>query len=208
MRLSDDLLPQWYRLVMARPPPEGDPMEAKLALAQVHRHPIARRRGRPGCGGSLHARRAGGPGTRRRPRIAASSRRSSASAGTNGLAFRPLDQRGAPLDFSGGGPHERTDRIRARRPSSGPRRSPSAGRKTPICPLDRPLDAATILGLPTRAVLKSPCKRADWRAPRATDTSDTFGSFLGLRCESEAFLRRQDTATVFENSTACTNAET
>ena len=34
MRLSDDLLPQWYELVMDQPPPEGDPLEAKLALAR------------------------------------------------------------------------------------------------------------------------------------------------------------------------------
>jgi tyrosyl-tRNA synthetase len=34
MRLSDDLLPQWYELVMGQPPPQGDPLEAKLALAR------------------------------------------------------------------------------------------------------------------------------------------------------------------------------
>jgi tyrosyl-tRNA synthetase len=34
MRISDDLLPQWYELVMEQPAPEGDPLEAKLALAR------------------------------------------------------------------------------------------------------------------------------------------------------------------------------
>jgi tyrosyl-tRNA synthetase len=34
MRISDDQLEQWYALVMERPPPEGDPFEAKLALAR------------------------------------------------------------------------------------------------------------------------------------------------------------------------------
>jgi tyrosyl-tRNA synthetase len=34
MRISDDLLPQWYELVMERPAPEGDPLEAKLELAR------------------------------------------------------------------------------------------------------------------------------------------------------------------------------
>ncbi len=34
MRIPDDLLPEWYRLVMEREPPAGDPMEAKLALAR------------------------------------------------------------------------------------------------------------------------------------------------------------------------------
>jgi tyrosyl-tRNA synthetase len=34
MRLSDELLPQWYELVLEEPPPSGDPLEAKLRLAR------------------------------------------------------------------------------------------------------------------------------------------------------------------------------
>ena len=34
MRISDDQLEQWYALVMERPLSEGDPLEAKLALAR------------------------------------------------------------------------------------------------------------------------------------------------------------------------------
>jgi tyrosyl-tRNA synthetase len=34
MRISDDLLEEWYRLVVERPVPDGDPLEAKLALAR------------------------------------------------------------------------------------------------------------------------------------------------------------------------------
>jgi tyrosyl-tRNA synthetase len=34
MRISDDLLPQWYELVMEQPAPDGDPLEAKLELAR------------------------------------------------------------------------------------------------------------------------------------------------------------------------------
>ncbi len=34
MRIPDSLLEQWYRLVMEQPPPEGDPLEAKLELAR------------------------------------------------------------------------------------------------------------------------------------------------------------------------------
>jgi tyrosyl-tRNA synthetase len=34
MRISDDLLEEWYRLVVEAPPPGGDPLEAKLALAR------------------------------------------------------------------------------------------------------------------------------------------------------------------------------
>src|SRR5690242_1899771 len=34
MRISDEQLPQWYELVMEQPPPQGDPLEAKLELAR------------------------------------------------------------------------------------------------------------------------------------------------------------------------------
>ena len=34
MRIPDELLEEWYRLVAERPVPEGDPLEAKLALAR------------------------------------------------------------------------------------------------------------------------------------------------------------------------------
>jgi tyrosyl-tRNA synthetase len=34
MRISDDQLPEWYRLVLERPEPTGDPLEAKLELAR------------------------------------------------------------------------------------------------------------------------------------------------------------------------------
>jgi len=34
MRIPDELLPEWYRLVLEREPPAGDPMEAKLELAR------------------------------------------------------------------------------------------------------------------------------------------------------------------------------
>ena len=34
MRISDEQLQQWYELVLEQPPPDGDPLEAKLALAR------------------------------------------------------------------------------------------------------------------------------------------------------------------------------
>ena len=34
MRIPDTLLPEWYRLVVEAPMPEGEPMEAKLELAR------------------------------------------------------------------------------------------------------------------------------------------------------------------------------
>jgi tyrosyl-tRNA synthetase len=35
MRIPDSLLEEWYRLVLERPVPEGEPMDAKLALARA-----------------------------------------------------------------------------------------------------------------------------------------------------------------------------
>jgi tyrosyl-tRNA synthetase len=34
MRISDEQLPEWYGLVLEQDPPDGDPLEAKLALAR------------------------------------------------------------------------------------------------------------------------------------------------------------------------------
>jgi tyrosyl-tRNA synthetase len=35
MRIPDSMLEDWWRLVAERPVPEGDPLEAKLALARL-----------------------------------------------------------------------------------------------------------------------------------------------------------------------------
>jgi tyrosyl-tRNA synthetase len=47
MSIPDSLLGQWYRLVMEAPPPDGDPLEAKLALA---RFIVARSHGEEAAG--------------------------------------------------------------------------------------------------------------------------------------------------------------
>jgi tyrosyl-tRNA synthetase len=47
MSIPDSLLEQWYRLVMEAPPPEGDPLEAKLELA---RFIVARSHGEKAAG--------------------------------------------------------------------------------------------------------------------------------------------------------------
>ena len=62
MRISDALLPEWYRLVLEEELPRGtDPLEAKLAAGPPHRRALSRRRRcRPG-GGALHSRRPRGP---------------------------------------------------------------------------------------------------------------------------------------------------
>ena len=57
MRIPDELLPDWWRLVAEQEPPAGDPMESKLALAQLDRRALARGGGRRGGRGALHARR-------------------------------------------------------------------------------------------------------------------------------------------------------
>ncbi len=47
MRIPDEQLEDWYRLVLERPVPDGEPMEAKLALARGDRRAVARGGGRP-----------------------------------------------------------------------------------------------------------------------------------------------------------------
>ena len=64
MRIPDELLPEWWRLVAEQEPPAGDPMESKLALA---RWIVARSHGEEaadGGRGALHARRAAARGAR------------------------------------------------------------------------------------------------------------------------------------------------
>ncbi len=46
MRIPDELLPDWFRLVVEQEPPEGEPMDAKLALA---RFIVARSHGADGA---------------------------------------------------------------------------------------------------------------------------------------------------------------
>ena len=55
MRVPDELLPEWYRLVWERELPAGDPLEAKLALARFIVAPLVGRGGRARRRGPLHA---------------------------------------------------------------------------------------------------------------------------------------------------------
>src|SRR2546429_8374270 len=74
MRIPDELLPEWYRLVMEREPPAGDPLEAKLELARF----IVRRSHGEGGGrrGGGHLTRLVRRGRAPRPaRVPAPSRR-------------------------------------------------------------------------------------------------------------------------------------
>ena len=77
MRIPDELLADWWRLVAEREPPAGDPMESKLALARCDRRALARarRRRRPprstsrgsSASGEAPEEVAGGRAARRRP---------------------------------------------------------------------------------------------------------------------------------------------
>ena len=104
MRIPDDLLEQWYRLVMESDddPLADDPMSAKLALARWIVSSLARGGGGRGRRGALHARRARGTGPGGRARGGAATRRPAPSAGPSGRALRALDERRAPADLPGG----------------------------------------------------------------------------------------------------------
>ncbi len=122
MRISDELLPDYYRLVMERDPAEigDDPMEAKLRARSLRRRPLARgerRRGgrgalRPGCPSPRGARgravhRALGRGRRRRRRL---------PAGHAGQIHGDLvGERGEAADRPGGRQAGRSARRRAQR---------------------------------------------------------------------------------------------
>ena len=62
MRISDDLLGEWYRLVLQEALPDGaDPLEAKLALARPDRDALRTGDEAAPCGGgALHPGRARG----------------------------------------------------------------------------------------------------------------------------------------------------
>src|SRR4051812_30951917 len=53
MRISDDQLPEWYRLVMDQEPPAGGPLEAQLALARRIAAPAHGGAGGRAAGGDL-----------------------------------------------------------------------------------------------------------------------------------------------------------
>ncbi len=68
MRIPDELLPEWYRLVVEAAPPAGRADGGEARARALHRAPLARRRGGRGCGGALHPGRARGRGPERRSR--------------------------------------------------------------------------------------------------------------------------------------------
>ena len=162
MRIPDSQLEEWYRLVLERDVPAGEPMEAKLALARAI---AARSHGADAAdAAAAHFTRVvrEGQAPDEVPDAALPAGRSRPSARASGLSLRPLDERGAPSDLPGRRQAER----RRRRPSSisratrwSERRSRQASAASPGCakPVDSAGVSATVPRPPERVgVAKSP----------------------------------------------------
>ncbi len=124
MRISDDLLEEWYRLVVEQPVPDGDPLEAKLALA---RWIVARSHGEEAArAAEEHFTRVVREGRAPDdvPEHALPAGRSCAPPGRARRRVRAVDERGASADRPG--------RRQGRRPGSvrSGRRTLDARRRT------------------------------------------------------------------------------
>ena len=157
MRISDDAARRsgtgssW-----SEPAPGGDPLEAKLALARVHRRALARRGG--GAGRRRRTSRASCARERRPDEVpdgAAAGRRSRASAGAARRRVRDVDERGAAADRATG-PSRSTARSSRELdlPARTARKCACSGREAPLRPLDTRLTVAIIPRLPERAAWK------------------------------------------------------
>ena len=137
MRIPDSQLDEWYRLVLERDVPAGEPMEAKLALA----HAIAARSHgeEAAAAAAAHFTRVVREGqapdevSGRGP----AGRGSRPSAGTSRLGLRPLDERGAPADRPGRRQAGRNRGDRARSPAWLAGRCDAPGGQAPLRPTAR-----------------------------------------------------------------------
>ena len=137
MRISDDLLEEWYRLVVQEPVPPGDPLEAKLALARWIVDALARRGGRTRGRGSLHA-------CRPRGSRAGRGARARACRPETRCTFRPCSSEAFGLSTSdvrrlvaqGGVKVDGPCGRRARSAASGARRRARAGGQAALRPAD------------------------------------------------------------------------
>jgi tyrosyl-tRNA synthetase len=149
MRLPDEMLADYYRLVMEQELPTGDPMQAKLALA---RFIVARAHGPEAAEEAeqvLHARRARAPGrpssrTWPSPRIPSIFRLPGERLGDSIEPLAPRDRpgRGEARRPAGRGLRSRPRRRRRRR---------APGREAAFHAVDARLRAAIIPRLPDRA---------------------------------------------------------
>jgi len=120
MRLSDELLPEYYALVMERPAPTGDPLEAKLELA---RFIVAR----------SHGEEAARQAEEHFTRVVREGSGPPPACPQPGA--RNHDESGAPPDRPGRRPFERRARRRARRRRRAAPRRTAPGREAPVLAL-------------------------------------------------------------------------
>ena len=80
MRISDELLDDWYRLVVEQPVPPRRSARREARARALDRDALARPGGGPSCRGALHARRPRRPRARRRARAHAAGRGSRPSS--------------------------------------------------------------------------------------------------------------------------------
>jgi tyrosyl-tRNA synthetase len=120
MRISDDLLEEWYRLVVESPVPAGDTLEAKLASCRAGRR------------GALHARRARGSCARGRAVASPSRGRPDTRSGAPRLGVRALDERGTEAHRPGRGQARRHTSRGARRVADTTRGGDSSGRQAAL----------------------------------------------------------------------------
>ena len=136
MRISDDLLEEWYRLVVQEPVPPGDPLEAKLASRALDRGALARGGGRTRGRGSLHACRPRGSRSGGRARAPVAGRRPGAPSGRAVGGVRAVDERRPPARRAGRGQGRRPCGRRARSASGGARRRARPGGQAALRPAD------------------------------------------------------------------------
>jgi hypothetical protein len=136
MRIPDEQLPEWWRLIVERDVPAGDPLDAKLELARF----VVRRShgGEAAAAAEAHFTRVVREGgARGGPRARAAGRRPGAPACPDRDGLRALDERRAADDRSG---WRQARGCRGTRPRPCPllaRRSVAAGREAPLRPYRR-----------------------------------------------------------------------
>ena len=145
------------------------------------------------------------------PEAALPPGRPAPSTGAAGRALRALDQRRPPADLPGWSEDRRCGGRRARPRARRAQRSARTGGKAPFRPLYRltrtlvrahsePRKCATILPSPERVAQES-CHSTNWSAFERTHTTSVVPP-RSLCRESEVFCCRQQSGSVFENSTA------
>ena len=160
MRLPDELLGTYYRLVLESEDLTARPARGEARARPVHRRPCARGGGGTRCRGALHPRRTGGAGARR-------GRRGRAPAGGPGPSPAParrqprdrLCERGPPADRPRCRPPGRGGRDGAGRAPGAARGTAPPGGEAPICPLDTIGPTATLPRLPERVVVRRSLSR-------------------------------------------------